>query len=89
MRLTCIRGGLNATFEAPNASFLAGFSVSTATNNFVPPTLAAGRTKGTISTGPETPSASCADVVVMLHTDPYDLSTLPWHVAGPYHGTTM
>ena len=45
-------------YEASNGSLLAGFSIGTATNSFVPPTLAAGRANGTIYTGPEELSSS-------------------------------
>ena len=45
--------------ETSNTSFLAGFSIGTATNNSVPPILAAGRTNETICTGPETLSSPC------------------------------
>ena len=51
---------------------LAGFSIGTATNSFVPPTLAAGRTNATIYTGPETLSSPCG------RHRAYEGSTLPW-----------
>ena len=57
--------------EPSNGSLLAGFSIGTATNSFVPPTLAAGRTNATIYTGPETLSSPCG------RHRAYEGSTLP------------
>ena len=57
--------------DPSNGSLLAGFSIGTATNSFVPPTLAAGRANATICTGPETLSSPCG------RHRAYEGSTLP------------
>ena len=76
-RHTCIRHVVPWPLEPSNGSLLAGFSIGTATNSFVPPTLAAGRTNATIYTGPETLSSPCG------RHRAYEGSTLPLPQQGP------